>query len=59
MITVDKNLQYQQSLTGRTISIITLNALFGDYKGIAPLAPQVLQTLDYVVQGSFITISSI
>ncbi|MBS1701549.1 MAG: hypothetical protein JST12_07805 [Armatimonadetes bacterium] len=58
MITVDKNLQYQQSLVGRKLSIITLNSLFVDFRAIEPLAPSVLQILQSIESGSFVKIDS-
>lgn len=57
LITSDKNLRYQQNLTGRKISIITLNALFVDLAGIAPLAPQVIEALEDLSEGAFVVIS--
>jgi len=56
MITVDKNLQYQQNLTGRKISIIVLSPRFVFYDNIAALLPQVNKALEDLPQGSFLTI---
>jgi predicted nuclease of predicted toxin-antitoxin system len=56
MITADKRMQYQQSLKGRKISIIVLNSRRIIFEDIAPLAPQVLATLEHLPQGSFVTI---
>ncbi len=56
MITVDKNLQYQESLTGRKISIIVLSPIFVYYEDIAALVPQVCQVLADLPSGSFIVI---
>lgn len=56
LVTADKNLQYQQSLKGRKISIIVLNSLFVDFKGIAPLVPQILAALESLPEWSFIVI---
>jgi len=57
LITVDKNLRYQQNLRGRHISIITLNVLLITYAYIAPLAPQVLPAPEDIRPGSFLNIS--
>ncbi|AIE85681.1 DUF5615 family PIN-like protein [Fimbriimonas ginsengisoli] len=57
LITGDKNMRYQQNLKGRTISIITLNALFADLRGISPLVPQVLAALADLPVGAFVTIT--
>jgi len=57
LITADKNLQYQQSLKHRKISIVILNPHYADFLGTAPLVPQILAALDALPEGSFITIS--
>ena len=56
MITVDKNVQYQQSLAGRKISIVVLSPIFVYYEDIAALVPQVCQVLADLPSGSFIVI---
>jgi predicted nuclease of predicted toxin-antitoxin system len=56
IITADKNLQYQQNLSGRKISIIVLNARGITWQHIEPLAPQVRAALEELTPGSFITI---
>ena len=57
LITADKNLQYQQNLSGRKISIMVLNSLRITWPHIEPLAPQVNAELYGLGPGSFITIS--
>ncbi|MEI8282839.1 MAG: DUF5615 family PIN-like protein [Armatimonadota bacterium] len=58
MITADKNLQYQQSLKNRKISIIVLNSKRITWPHIEPLAPQVLQILDSSIPpGAFIVVN--
>lgn len=57
MITVDKNLQYQQNLSGRKISIIVLTPLFVFYDHIAPLAGRVQEALKELPSGAFIVIA--
>ena len=56
LITADKNLQYQQNLKGRKISILVLSPLFVDFQGTKPLIPQIMMALDNLPQGSFIKI---
>lgn len=56
MITVDKNLLYQQSLSGRKLSIIVLSPIFVYYEDIAALGPQVCQVLNDLPTGSFIVV---
>lgn len=55
-VTGDKNLRYQQNLTGRRISVVTLDALLVDLKGTALLAPLVVQTLADLPSRSFIVV---
>jgi hypothetical protein len=58
MITADKRMQYQQTLTSRKMSIIVLNSLFLKWPYIEPLAPQVLSALDApLANGSFLIIN--
>jgi len=56
MITADKNLQYQQTLTGRKISILVLSSRYITWPHIEPLAPQVNSALDHLLPGSFVKI---
>jgi predicted nuclease of predicted toxin-antitoxin system len=56
LITVDKNLRYQQNITGRKINIIILNSKRVTYRHIEPLAEQVLQALQNLGKGSYIII---
>ena len=56
LVTADKNLRYQQNLKGRRLCIVILNSLYVDFKGIAPLVPQILNALEDLTEGSFITI---
>lgn len=57
LVTADKNLQFQQSLKGRKISVITLRPHFVDFQGIAPLVPKILTVLDNLPEGSFVVIN--
>ncbi|HLP00126.1 MAG TPA: hypothetical protein VK171_16135 [Fimbriimonas sp.] len=59
MITVDKNVQYQQNVTGRRISIIVLTPRFVFYDQIAALAPSIKLALANLPQGSFIAIGPV
>jgi len=57
LITADKQMQYQQNLKDRKISIIVLANNLLNWDSIAPLAAQVQKILDgEVKEGSFITI---
>lgn len=57
LITKDKNLRYQQNLSGRRIHVITLNTLLVDLNGIAPWVPQVTCVLADLPEGSSIALS--
>lgn len=46
-ITADKNMQYQQGIAERWISVIVLNSLFIKWEHIAPLSPKVQMILDH------------
>ncbi len=56
MITADKQMRHQQNMSGSTISVLVLNSILTDYPGIAPLADQVLETLETLPQGKIIVI---
>ena len=54
MITADKQMQYQQNLTGRKIAIMVLNSVLLRWSDIEPLAPLVNELLRQGVEpGSF------
>ena len=57
MITVDKNLRYQQNLKARKISIITLAPRLVFFRFLEPLAERVLEALIELPPGSFLTIA--
>ncbi len=56
LVTIDKNLRYRQSLVGRRLAIITLDALFATLPGLTPLLPKLLDTLGDIEPGAFIVI---
>ncbi len=56
LITADKQMQYQQSLAGRTLSVVVLGSLFITYRHIAQLADQVLEVLDSMGPGSLVVV---
>jgi predicted nuclease of predicted toxin-antitoxin system len=57
LITADKQIQYQQNILGRRISIVVLNSLRLVIEEIAPLAPQVLRALDNLREGVIIRVN--
>jgi hypothetical protein len=56
MVTTDKNLQYQQNMTGRKISIIVLSPRLVFYETLVPLIGQLTHALINLTEGSFIVI---
>ena len=56
LLTVDKNLRYQQSLGGRRIAIVTLDALFTTRPGLLPLLPALVEALAQIGPGEFVVI---
>jgi predicted nuclease of predicted toxin-antitoxin system len=40
LVTTDKNMRYQQNLSGRRISLITLSSRLAEYDYLVPLADQ-------------------
>ncbi|MBA3440239.1 MAG: hypothetical protein H0T92_10270 [Pyrinomonadaceae bacterium] len=57
-ITADQNLQYQQNLSGRTISIIVLVTQRNVLASLIPLAPKVLLTLETIQPGELVEVSA-
>ena len=57
LVTADKQMQHQQNMTGRTISIIILGSRKITLAGIVPLAPQVLDILNSGVSPGSIIIA--
>src|SRR6478672_3459976 len=55
-LTVDRNLEYQQNLTGTKIAVIVLVAKSNSYQDLRPLMPSVVQTLPTVKSGDLVRI---
>ncbi len=56
LITVDKNLRYQQNISNRKISVVILNTKRITYPHISPLAGKVLLALQSMVPGAYVVI---
>jgi predicted nuclease of predicted toxin-antitoxin system len=56
LITVDRNLQYQQNLKNIGIAVIILKAQRSTYPMLKPLMPQVLLILEKIKAGEIITV---
>jgi len=57
LITADKQLQYQQNLKSRRVSVVVLNSSRIVIEEIAPLAPQVLAILQNLHEGVLVVVS--
>ncbi len=57
-LTVDKGIQYQQNMTGRTLAVVTLRAVSNKFAAHAPLMPQVLALLPTVEPGQVYVIAA-
>ena len=57
-LTVDRSLQYQQNLSGRQMSILVLVARSNRREDLAPLAPQVEETLTHARPGELLLVES-
>jgi len=57
LITIDRNIRYQQNLTGRNIAILVLCARSNDISDIAPLVPQALAALGTLKSGQVVEIT--
>ena len=56
LITVDKNMQYQQNLTTLPLSIIVLNARSNEIEFLVPFVPKLELALLTMVPKSFVSI---
>lgn len=56
LILADKNLRYQQNLTGKSISLIELPT--NRWPLLQPLIPKLLHTLEHLKPGSYVIISA-
>ena len=58
LVTVDRNLPYQQNLTGLEIAILILSAKRNSYVRLKPLIPQALKALATIKSREIILIQS-
>jgi hypothetical protein len=54
LVTTDKNIRYQQSLTGRKIAIVVLGK--GRWRLIKPMLAQVIMAVNAVTPSSYIEV---
>ncbi|MDT4955632.1 MAG: hypothetical protein QOJ02_3770 [Acidobacteriota bacterium] len=58
LITVDKNIPYQQNITSFTIAILIIVAKSNAYVALKPLIPQALEALKQIKPGEVIRIEA-
>ena len=58
LITVDKNLKYQQNLTNRKIAIRVLRAVSNDIDDIRSLLPETLVQLQSIKRGQIVEVGA-
>ncbi len=58
LITVDRNMQYQQSLRGRGIALVILEARTTNLDDLLALVPEVLIALEVLKSGDIVRIGS-
>lgn len=51
LLTVDRNLEYQQNFAGAAVAVIVMNAPSNDIGALQPLMPQVLQAIRGAARG--------
>jgi predicted nuclease of predicted toxin-antitoxin system len=57
-ITIDRNIRYQQNLTGRTIAVLILCAYSNDVGHLSPLVPSALAALRSIQSGQVIEVGA-
>jgi len=57
MMTVDRNMQFQQNMAGRNLAVIYLRVPKNSLPKLAPLAGEVLERLENLTPGTVITIN--
>ena len=56
LITIDKNIRFQQNITGRNISILIIRAASNDLDDIRPHLPQALTALKTIKPGQVLEV---
>jgi len=59
LITIDKNIRYQQNIAARKISILILRVRSNDISDIAPLIPKAVIALESIKPGQVVEIEAI
>jgi predicted nuclease of predicted toxin-antitoxin system len=56
LVTVDRNIRYQQNMTGRRIAVLILRAQSNDIDDIRPHVPQALDALKAIKTGQIVEV---
>jgi predicted nuclease of predicted toxin-antitoxin system len=56
LLTIDKNIRYQQNMTGRSIAILIIRPVSNDLDDILPHIPQALDSLKSLKPGQIVEI---
>ena len=57
LVTVDKNMAYQQNLRDRAIAVVTLDARSANFEDLVLLMPDVLEVLQRLTPGTVVRIA--
>jgi predicted nuclease of predicted toxin-antitoxin system len=57
LVTTDKQMQHQQTLRGRRISVVVMNTPRITLRQLAPLVPALLAALEALPEGEFLVLS--
>ncbi|MBZ5525423.1 MAG: DUF5615 family PIN-like protein [Acidobacteriia bacterium] len=57
LITIDKNIKYQQNMTGRKIAILILRSASNDIDDIRPVVPPAIIALQSIRSGQVVEVS--
>lgn len=58
LITIDRNIRYQQNIVGRNISILILAARSNDFSDLGPLIPAALAALESIKPGQVVEVGN-
>jgi len=59
LVTIDKNIRYQQNLTGRRIAVMILDVRSNDISDITPLIPDALTALKSIGPGQIVQVGQV
>lgn len=57
IITFDSNLEYQQDLTDKSISVLVIRSRSNAYRSLTPLIPSILEALEVIKPGQVVRVS--